>query len=207
MSDTLYIKMSQSVEITKKDVTIGDVAKLECKNTNVLNRIKSVKILSDDSKEQKRYIVSIMKIIEIVDEIFQNVDVQNLGETDCIVEFKKPKSSNQFWETIKTIIICFILFFGVGFSIMSFNNDVSVDTMFEQVSKFFTGSSDDKNILELCYSIGLGIGIIVFYNHFGPKKLTKDPTPIEVEMRKYEQDINTTLIDGHNRNDGKLDIK
>lgn len=207
MSDTLYIKMSQSVEITKKDVTIADVAKLECKNTNVLNRIKSVKILSDDSKGQKRYIVSIMKIIEIVDDIFQNVEVQNLGETDCIVEFKKTKSSNQFWETIKTIIICFILFFGVGFSIMSFNNDVSVDTMFEQVSKFFTGSSDDKNILELCYSIGLGIGIIVFYNHFGPKKLTKDPTPIEVEMRKYEQDINTTLIDGHNRNDGKLDIK
>lgn len=208
MSDTLYIKMSQSVEVTKKDVTIADVAKLECKNQDVLNRIKQVKLLSDYSKGKNRYIISIMKIIEIVDDIFQNVDVQNLGETDCIVEFKKAKSDNQIWEIIKTIIICFILFFGVGFSIMSFNNDVSVDTMFEQVSEFFTGNKQEgKTVLELCYSIGLGVGIIVFYNHLGPKKLTNDPTPIEVEMRKYEQDINTTLIDGHNRNDGKLDVE
>ena len=62
-------------------------------------------------------------------------------------------------------------------------------------------------IAEYCYSIGLGVGIIIFYNHFGPKKLTKDPTPIEVEMRKYERDINQTLIDGHNRDDGKVDVK
>ena len=44
-------------------------------------------------------------------------------------------------------------------------------------------------------------------SYFGPKKLTKDPTPIEVEMRKYERDINQTLIDGHNRDDGKVDVK
>ena len=80
--------------------------------------------------------------------------------------------------------------------------------MFEQMSTLFTGNKEDgKQIIELCYSIGLGIGIIVFYNHFGAKKLSKDPTPIEVEMRKYESDINQTLIDGHNRQDGKIDVK
>ena len=64
-----------------------------------------------------------------------------------------------------------------------------------------------KEILEVGYALGLGVGIIVFYNHFGPKKLSKDPTPIEVEMRKYETDINKALIDGHNRQNGKLDVK
>ena len=44
-------------------------------------------------------------------------------------------------------------------------------------------------------------------NHFGPKRLSKDPTPIEVEMRKYETDVNQALIEGHNRQDGKLDVK
>ena len=61
--------------------------------------------------------------------------------------------------------------------------------------------------MEVSYSIGLAVGILVFYNNFGPKKLSKDPTPIEVEMRKYETEINQALIDGHNRQDGKLDAK
>ena len=208
MRDTLYIKLDQSVELTKSEVTVADVAKLECKNKNVLNKLKPIKLLEDNSNGKKRYIVSIMKIIEIIDKDFQNVEVQNLGETECIVEFKKANKTKSYWDVLKTVAICFILFFGVGFSIMSFNNVVSVGSMFEQMSTLFTGNKEDgKQIIELCYSIGLGIGIIVFYNHFGAKKLSKDPTPIEVEMRKYESDINQTLIDGHNRQDGKIDVK
>lgn len=208
MSDTLYIKLEQSAEITGKDVTIGDVATLECKNKTVVNRLKPIKLLSDDSNGKKRYIVSIMKIFEIVDDTFQNVDVQSVGETDCVIEFKKANIKKNHFEVIKVILICLILFFGAGFSIMSFNNDISVESMFEKVCKLLTGDKNTgKSIMELCYSIGLGVGILVFYNHFGAKKLSKDPTPIEVEMRKYEMDINQTLIDGHNRQDGKLDVK
>lgn len=208
MSDTLYVKMDQAVELTKSEVTVSDVAKLECKNQNVLNRIKPIKLLTDESNGKNRYIISIMKIVELVDENFQNVEVQNFGDTECVVEFKKAKTGKNYLEIFKTVMICFVLFFGVGFSIMSFNNDVSVDDMFKQISELFTGSrTEGRKILEYCYSIGLGIGIMIFYNHFGAKKLSKDPTPIEVEMRKYEKDINQTLIDGHNRQDGKLDVK
>ena len=208
MSDTLYVKMDQSVELTKSEVTVGDVVKLECKNQNVINKLKPIKLLRDDSNGKKRYIVSIMKILEVVDENFQNVDVQTLGETECVIEFKKADTSKGVLDVLKTIGVCFILFFGVGFSIMSFNNDVSVDSMFEKISELFLGSQTvGKSLIEYCYSIGLGLGIIIFYNHFGAKKLSKDPTPIEVEMRKYETDINKTLIDGHNRQDGKLDVK
>lgn len=208
MSDTLYVKLDQCAEITGKDVTIGDVAKLECKNKTVVNRLKPIKLLSDDSNGKKRYIVSIMKIFEIVDETFQNVDVQSVGETDCVIEFKKADEGKNYLEVIKVIIICIILFFGAGFSIMSFNNDISVEGMFEKICELITGDKNTgKSFMELCYSLGLGVGILVFYNHFGAKKLSKDPTPIEVEMRKYEMDVNETLIDGHNRQDGKLDVK
>ena len=208
MSDTLYVKMSQSVEVTNSEVTVGDVAKLECKNKNIVSKLKPLKLLRDDSEGKKRYIVSVMKIIELVDENFQNVDVQTLGETECVVEFKKENSSKKSAEILKVIIVCLLLFFGAGFSIMSFNNDISIDHMFENLCKLIAGSkSAGKGVISICYSLGLGIGIIVFYNHFGSKKLSKDPTPIEVEMRKYEKEINSALIDGHNRQDGKLDVK
>lgn len=208
MSDTLYIKMDQCVEVTNDYVTIGDVAKLECKNKAVVNKLKPIKLLNDSSNGKNRYIVSIMKIFEIVDQEFQNVDVQSIGETDCIIEFKKANSDIKWLEILKVIVICLILFFGAGFSIMSFNNDISVGSMFEKVCELFTGDKNTgKTVMEVGYSLGLGLGILTFYNHFGPKKLSKDPTPIEVEMRKYETEINQALIDGHNRQDGKLDVK
>lgn len=208
MSDTLYVKLDQCVEVTTDYVTIGDVATLECKNKNIVNKLKPIKLLNDTSNGKKRYIVSIMKIFEIVDKECQSVDVSSVGETECVVEFKKANTSAKWPEFIKVALICIILFFGAGFSIMSFNNDISVEGMFEKICKLLTGNKNTgKSLMELFYSLGLGVGILIFYNHFGPKKLSKDPTPIEVEMRKYEMDINQTLIDGHNRQDGKLDVK
>ena len=111
MSDTLYIKMDQCVEVTESYVTIGDLGKLECKNKTVVNRLKPIKLLNDNSNGKKRYIVSIMKIFEIVDKEFENVDVQSIGETDCIIEFKKANSDNKAFEILKVIGICIILFF------------------------------------------------------------------------------------------------
>ena len=195
MAELLYIKMEQSVELEKPNVSISDIATLESSDRNMLNKLKTIKLLRDNTNGKNRYVISVIKILQIINQNFENVTVENLGATECVVSFKR-KQTNRTGEIIKTIIVCFILFFGVGFSIMSFNNDVGVDRMFEQVSSLFGGDKKiTKHLLEYCYSIGLGIGIIVFYNHFGKKKLSNDPTPIEVEMRKYELDINQTLID------------
>ena len=90
---------------------------------------------------------------------------------------------------------------------MAFNNDSGVPEIFEQMYEQFMGKKAvGFNILELTYSIGLGLGIIVFFNHFGKKKFTVDPTPIEVEMSLYENDIQTTLIAQSSRRGQELDV-
>ena len=60
--------------------------------------------------------------------------------------------------------------------------------------------------LEICYSIGLAIGITVFFNHVGKKKITPDPTPMQVEMRKYEMDIDTAFIKNAERKGHSIDV-
>ena len=61
-------------------------------------------------------------------------------------------------------------------------------------------------VLEIAYSLGLGLGIIVFFNHVGGRNLTKDPTPIEVALRKYEQDVDQTIIDTADREGKIIDV-
>ena len=79
---------------------------------------------------------------------------------------------------------------------MSFNNDVDLTTLFGQIYQQVTGAkSSGFTILEITYSIGIGAGVLFFFNHFGSMKLTQDPTPMQVQMRVYEDDVNTTIIE------------
>ena len=60
--------------------------------------------------------------------------------------------------------------------------------------------------MELMYSIGVVIVILVFFNHFGKKRFSVDPTPMEVEMCLYENDIQTTVIETYARKEQELDV-
>ena len=58
-------------------------------------------------------------------------------------------------------------------------------------------------IINLPYSIGIAVGIIVFFNQLCGKKITSDPTPIEVEMTEYEKQIEDNIIDTLSTERGK----
>ena len=65
---------------------------------------------------------------------------------------------------------------------------------------------DGLNILEVSYSVGLAAGIIIFFNHIGGRRITKDPTPIEVAMKGYEKDVDMTLIEMAGREGKEIDV-
>lgn len=83
---------------------------------------------------------------------------------------------------------------------MTFNNDVDVGNLFSNIYTQVTGQpSGHFTILEITYSIGIGVGVLFFFNHFGHMKFTSDPTPMQIQMRLYEDDVNTTIIEDIDR--------
>lgn len=92
------------------------------------------------------------------------------------------------------------LLFGAAFTIMAFHNDIGIREVFGQIYELLTGQEPQSvTALEIAYSIGLALGILVFFNHIGGRRITSDPTPIEVEMRKYETDVNQALTETADR--------
>ena len=90
---------------------------------------------------------------------------------------------------------------------MTFNTDVAITNLFEHLYEDMTGNPHPGfSILEISYSIGIGLGIIVFYNHFGPKRLTNDPTPLEMEMQEYETELLNSLVDGAKSGEEHIDV-
>ena len=208
MRETIYLKLEKSSEVKKETVAVSDVATVWCKNTVIRNRFSSMSVMDEKPKAGQRYIVTVMKIIEMAEKQFPNLDVSSIGETECVVEVKKNKADNKFIEGAKVALICFVLFFGAGFSIMAFNNDVDIERLFLNIVKYTVADSElGESIIKLFYGIGVFLGITVFYNHFGSGKISDDPTPIEVEMRDYEDSINNALIEDYHRNEGRRDVK
>lgn len=204
---TLYIKGDRNVEVTEQDVFLKDIVSMECSDKKFLPKLQTVKILKLHGNREQRYVVSVLEIIACIHAAYPEVEVQNLGEADIIVTYENQKTPPYLWHILKVAVVAAIILFGSAFSIMAFNNDVGVTKLFGQIYELVMGKkSDGFTVLEVTYSIGLTFGILIFFNHFGKKRFTVDPTPMEVQMRLYENDIQTALVENASRRKEELEV-
>lgn len=190
---TIYVKASGNCIVYDKNTTLGDVLKVECTNTAILRAVKQMELYRFNHEHS--VVFSILKVVEIIHKDYPNTEVVNCGESDFIVEYQKSTVKSKVWEKIKLILIAIIVFFGSAFTIMTFHIDIGIQKTFLRFYEQVMGvTKPTVTELEISYSIGLALGIIVFFNHFSKKKLTQDPTPIEVEMKKYNQDLMNAKI-------------
>lgn len=204
---TVYIKAEQCTEVSLREVTLGDIISVECTSPHITAKLKTLKVFSFWGNSESKRVFSVLKIIEWIHKEYPNVVVQNLGVSDLIVIYRPEKKENKLWQYMKIAFVCIVSFVGSAFAIMTFNNDSGTSQLFEQIYELFTGKTyPGFSILELMYSVGLSLGILVFFNHFGKRKFSEDPTPIEVEMRLYESDIEATLISDGSRRGKELDV-
>ena len=193
MQTKIYIKASGNCTIYDKKVTLGDVLELECSNVGILRGVKQMPLYTFN--HEHAVVFSVLRVIEIIHNDYPTLEVVNCGEEDFLVEYVKSTVKNKFLEKLKLILISIIVFFGSAFTIMTFHNDIGINEVFERFYIQLMG--EDKPMvteLEISYSIGLAVGIVVFFNHIKKKKLSHDPTPLEVEMKKYNKDLITTKI-------------
>lgn len=206
-SEILYLKAERDVEVNKEAVFLSDIAKMTCTNKHVCNRIKAIKVFQFSENKEKRQVICILKIIEKIQELYPILTIENLGETDILIEYVAPRRKMQFSAIVKIVFVCFISLLGTAFTIMAFHNDIGINDLFSKLYEMIMGKpSDGYTLLEVSYSIGLAVGIVLFFNHIGGRRITKDPTPIEVAMKTYEDDVNTTLIETWNREEKSIDV-
>lgn len=201
----IYLKCECNVESTSADVYIKDLAEVYCSDKTIQAKCRAQKAYHFQKKDYKpgeprRCVISVLKLLKIIQEACPGCEVQSIGESDVVLEWidvDKHKSLGMF---IKIFIVSLVSFFGTAFTIMAYHNDIGINEVFSEIYRMLMGREPGRiNLLEISYSIGLGLGILIFFNHVGGRRLTKDPTPLEVAMRNYERDINQTLVETASR--------
>lgn len=207
MEDILYVKVEQNVPVSKRDLTIKDVAVLYSVNKTMVQNLEKQPFYTIPKDGQKLTMFTVTKVYEAIHKAYPNVTIENLGEKDFIVEYEGEKTPAKAWEYTKVVLVAAVIFFGSAFTMMTFNEDVNVSGVFDKIYHMITGNLHrDGSILELSYAVGLPIGILVFYNHFKKRDIKNDPTPIQVEMRTYEEQMNKAMIKTSSREGKTIDV-
>lgn len=196
MADVVYLQLSESVLAEKRKVTIKDVSKVVSENLDLKCKIEKIELINFSTSSKEQQVISILDIIEEIEKnCGEEIIIQNLGQPNVVVYYKAFDASDRIKQKVKFVLLCLIAFFGAGFSIISYNSDVNLLGQLDLLQNIFTGGSESGAAIGgVAYSIGLFIGIIVFFNHGANKKFTDDPTPLQVQMRQYEQEVNQTVI-------------
>ncbi len=203
---TVYLKCDRSAEVQSQDVFLKDVAEVRCQDKVLSAKLKSIKVHHFPPDGGKRCVISCLKLVKLMEEVCSEIEVQVVGETDVLVEWTNVNRHKGWQQWIKAAVVCLISFFGTAFTIMAYHNDVGINDVFTEVYRMCMGAEPGGlNTLEVAYSVGLAAGIIVFFNHIGGRRLTKDPTPVEVSIKNYETDVDKTLIEQAGREGRELE--
>lgn len=206
---TVFLQLEQCKLVNKQRVVLADVASIYSACPGVAQKVGAIELYCFPRVKKEKKTFSVMKVIELVGRNYPEVMVEALGETDFIVEYKQEtvKKCAKLMEWGKTVFVCLAVFFGSAFTIVTFNKDASVEEIFPMIYRLTEGAEREKpGELEIAYSIGLPIGIILFFNHFFQKKIDSDPTPLQVQMRQYEKDVNATILENSAREGKKEDV-
>lgn len=209
--ETVYVKAERNSICHEPQVKIQDVMSVQCSDPAICAGIKNKTFYTfqkkETSKKKRIEVFSILEIIELIQNDYPQVEVVSYGEQDFVVQYIDRPLAPKWLEILKVGAVCLLIFLGSAFTIMAFNNDISIGEVFDRFYGQIMGV-DKPNVteIELSYCLGLAVGILVFFNHIGKKKITSDPTPIQVEMRKYEKDVDTAFIENAGRKGHEHDV-
>lgn len=195
---TIYLRAYKRKTVeAQKWLNIGEIADVAAP-PEVKAKIDAMKIFCVPEPDKKgKYVITIIEIINRIWKDYPKADIQSLGEPDIVIEYQpKPTKPKDIWEWVKVLGVSIIVFAGAGIAIMTYNTDTSLGKTFIILNQMFTGEAvEQPYLLTIPYSIGITAGIIVFFNHIGFHKITEDPTPMQVEMKKYEKDVQCCEIE------------
>lgn len=187
MEQRIFIRLRHRVLAHPGDIiTVGDAAQIEGQ-LQLKKKLSAMPLYQVSEKDKNIVILDIIQVLKAIHLQDPTLDVQTVGGAETIVEIQYRKRQ---LSTVLFIGVWLLLFIGSCLAIMNFHEDVSMRDVHIALYEIITGERNDyPYLLQIPYSIGLGLGMIVFFNHIFKKRLNEEPSPLEVEMFNYQLDL------------------
>jgi stage V sporulation protein AA len=201
MEETIYIRLRHKINVKPNHtVTIGDLAQI-ISNDSIKKVIQDKIVYHINMSDKNIVVIDVMTVIEKIYSLFPNLDIQVTGSSQTIVEIEYKKRN---FSLLFFVGVWLLLFTGAALAIMNFHEDVSMREVHQRIYYIITGEVVEKPlILQIPYSLGLGLGMVLFFNHLFRKRINEEPSPLEVEMFNYQQDLDRYVMMNENKESTK----
>ena len=194
----IYLLADDYIEVEVQPLTMGDLCEIVGTDRKVADFVKQMPVAGLQPQETGRSVISVLMLVEAITvqvrKQFAGIQCQCvlLGAEQLIVEWGGKKTAP--W------CVSLIILTGSAFTIMTYDQDVDVAGVFGRIYQLFVGHVPTQpGILEAAYAFGVAAGILLFFNPFVSAAKRKAPSPVEIEMEKYESDIRDTIVKIDNR--------
>lgn len=187
----VYIRMKKYTHASvNQSVKLQDVAFIS--TSSLLEEgLEHTPIYQISKKDNHIVVIDSFLVIKHLNKLYPKLEFQLIGPSETIIHVKQPEKKPSI---ILVSFVWILLFIGTGMTIMNFHYDVSMQEVHQKLHYLFTGKQNDYPLwIQVPYSFGLGLGMILFFNHWFKKKFNEEPSPLEVELFNYQQNIKDYL--------------
>lgn len=197
MNKTVYVRLKHRIQARPDEtITLRKIAKVIA-DESLIDKVENQIIHHIQPTDQTHVVIDVIRVIEIIQSMDASIDVQTVGPAQTIIEIKYDRKN---FSPVLFFLIWLLLFVGSAMTIINFHEDVSMQKMHRHLYQFVTGEVVDKPlILQIPYSIGLGLGMVLFFNHIFKKKFNEEPSPLEVEIFNYQMDLDQYIAIKENK--------
>ncbi|WP_077703624.1 stage V sporulation protein AA [Virgibacillus dokdonensis] len=192
----VYVRMKKNMELTEYQLLqLKDIAVISTNDTKK-KEIEYAPIYRLGKKDKNIVVIDSFLVIEHLNRNFPDLDFQLIGPNQTIIRINKRRKSP---SVLIALSVWLLIFVGTAMTIMNFHYDVSMQEVHQKVHFLLTGEKKEYPLwLQIPYSLGLGIGMLLFFNHWFNKRFNEEPSPLEVEIYNYQQDLDDYVIQYEN---------
>lgn len=187
----VYLRMKRKIAAqVNQSLFVKDIAYVSA-TTELQKKIKETKLYTITSKNQELAVIDCFQVIELLQKKYPEMDCQQMGATETIIHIEHKRKRTLF---LRLMFAWIVLFIGTAMTIMNFHEDVNMLAVHQKIHLLLTGEHTSSLFwIQIPYSFGLGLGMVLFLNHWFKKRINEEPSPLEIELFTYQQDLDNYI--------------
>ncbi|MBB6674204.1 stage V sporulation protein AA [Cohnella nanjingensis] len=192
-TDVVYVRLHRRVVVAPKStVLLGDVASLVTE-PSAARKLAQLPIWRIRPEDGNLLMFDMLHVVRRIREVAPQMTIETFGEPHVLLEVAERREIRPRWALL--VATWLLLFFGSGMAILNFHADVNMPEVQRRIIELLTGRNDRHPwLFEIPYSLGLGLGMLLFFNRVFRRRLNDEPNPLEVEMFMYQENVNRYVI-------------
>lgn len=193
VQSVIYLRLKKRIYIKPyHTVALGQVARLLTDDDELARSLAELPLYEHRKNDGNRVVVDLLQIVKKIRGEVENVTVEAYGDPQVLIMVADKPVKPRY---VMLVLAWLLLFFGAGLAIMNFHTDVSMREVHIRIVELITGERVEHPLwFQIPYSLGIGLGMILFFNHIFRKRFNEEPNPLEVELYMYQENMNAYVI-------------